>query len=102
MEWLQERVIYGTFLSYCSPGHSKAEETMPLNAVEVSLVTSSSIIPQNVGGGPPVWHVRGLMRMGVGVDDVERDCDIVKMVAKWAGVQGTELWTSANEAVAET
>jgi hypothetical protein len=102
IEWLEERVIYGMFLGYCTSGDSREEEaTLPLNAMEVSLVTVSSIMSQNVGGGPPRWHVRGLMRLGVGVDDAERVCDIVKIVAKWAGVQGTESWICAKEVTME-
>lgn len=85
-EWLEKRVIYGLFLS----DHSILTE------LEAELVTLSSIMVSGLRP-PTMWHVRGLMRLGIGVADVESVCDVVKKVAKWAGKIGTEGWIRAEE-----
>jgi hypothetical protein len=85
-EWLEKRIIYGLFLS----DHST------LNQFEAELVTLSSIMAQGLRQ-PTMWHIRGLMRMGISMEDTEMVCDIVKDVAKWAGKIGTEDWIKASE-----
>jgi hypothetical protein len=85
-EWLEKRIIYGLFLS----DHSI------LNEIEAELVTLSSIMAQGLRQ-PTLWHIRGLMRMGISMEDAERVCDVVKDVAKWTGKIGTEDWIKASE-----
>jgi hypothetical protein len=85
-EWLEKRIIYGLFLS----DHSI------LSSIEAELVTLSSIMAQGLRQ-PSLWHVRGLMRMGVSMEDTESVCDVVKEVAKWAGKSGTDEWIKASE-----
>jgi hypothetical protein len=85
-EWLEKRVIYGLFLS----DHSV------LSPLEAELVTLSSIMVSGLRA-PTLWHVRGLMRMGISEKDAEGVCDVVKKVAKWAGKEGTEGWIRAAE-----
>jgi hypothetical protein len=85
-EWLEKRIIYGLFLS----DHSI------LNEIETEVVTLSSIMAQGLRV-PTLWHIRGLMRMGISMEDTERVCNVVKDVAKWAGKMGTEDWIKASE-----
>lgn len=85
-EWLEKRVIYGLFLS----DHSI------LTPLEAELVTLSSIMVSGLRP-PTLWHVRGLMRMGVSQEDTESVCNVVKKVAEWAGKQGTDGWIRAEE-----
>jgi hypothetical protein len=111
MEWLQERVIYGMFIgdnvengegATEEAKHEEAERPFaPLKQVEVSMVTVASIMPQVSGPGPSGWHVRGLMRLGIRLEEAEKLCDAVKLVGKWAGTQGTEAWMSAKDVVDE-
>lgn len=84
--WLEKRIIYGLFLS----DHSV------LSMIEAELVTLCGILAQGLRQ-PAMWHVRGLMRLGVSMEDTEGVCDVVKMVAKWAGKEGTERWIRADE-----
>jgi hypothetical protein len=85
-EWLEKRVIYGLHLS----DHSI------LNEIEAEVVTLSSIMAQGLRQ-PTLWHIRGLMRLGISAEDTEKVCDVVKEVAKWAGKTGTEDWIKASE-----
>ncbi|KAF2427238.1 hypothetical protein EJ08DRAFT_359917 [Tothia fuscella] len=89
-EWLEKRIIYGLFLS----------DHVVLTGLEAELVTLSSIMAQGLRL-PSLWHVRGLMRLGIGEGDVEGVCDAVKGVTKWAGREGTEGWIRAGEVDAE-
>jgi hypothetical protein len=89
-EWLEKRVIYGLHLS---------DHTI-LNEIEAELVTLSSIMAQGLRQ-PTLWHIRGLMRLGISADDTEKVCDVVKEVAKWVGKVGTENWIKASEVEVE-
>jgi len=83
--WLEKRVIYGLFLS----DHDF------LDKIERSIITISSMMPQGLHGAT-MWHIRGLRRLGVSVDDAERVCDIVKYLAVWCGRDATG-WIRACE-----
>merc|ERR1711881_59316 len=57
-EWLQMRIIYGLFL---------ADESI-ISGVEMEIAVVPAIMAQDVRG-PTYWHVRGLQRLGVSVED---------------------------------
>ena len=42
----------------------------------------SAIMAQGLGT-PSVWHVRGLRRLGIGVDVVERVCEATKTCGEY-------------------
>lgn len=46
-----------------------------------------------------MWHLRGLRRLGVSEEDVERVQEAVGMVAKWAGKSAEEVdgWVRVRE-----
>ncbi|OJD30123.1 uncharacterized protein BKCO1_660008 [Diplodia corticola] len=75
--WLEESVIYGLFLS----------DHAVLSALETSLVTASAIVAQGLKA-PALWHLRGLRRLGVPREDVERVVRVVGVCAAWAGGRG--------------
>lgn len=50
--------------------------------------------------GQTIWHLRGLMRLGVSRDDVKEVVKAVKEVGKWCGREDVEGWAGA-EAVDE-
>ena len=88
-EWLQKRVIYGLFLA----DHSI------LNTVETELVIMSAIMAQGLRA-PSFWHVRGLRRLGIGLDVVERVCEVIRTCGEWCG-KDTKDWVRAHEVEAE-
>jgi hypothetical protein len=71
VEWLQKRVIYGLFLS----------NNDVLNEIETQCLSTAAIMCQGLER-PTMWHIRGLLRLGVSVEAAEKMCDIVKLVAK--------------------
>jgi len=88
-EWLTKRVIYGLFLA----DHSI------LNTIETELVIVSAIMAQGLRA-PSTWHVRGLRRLGVGLDVVERICEIIRTCGEWCG-KDTQDWVRAREVESE-
>jgi hypothetical protein len=84
-QWLEKRVIYGLFLS----DHSI------LDALETQVVLLSGIMCQGLNA-PTMWHVRGLRRLDVGVEDAETVCSAVRRVAAWAGRE-TGDWVRAAD-----
>lgn len=84
-EWLEKRIIYGLFLS----------DHEILNMEETSIVNISSIMCQ--GFMPPtMWHIRGLRRLNHTVEDVEKVCNLIKMVAQFSG-KDTSDWLMAKD-----
>jgi hypothetical protein len=83
--WLEKRVIYGLFLS----------DYDVLSRLETQCVILSAIMCQGLEV-PSMWHVRGLRRLGVGVEDAEAVCECVKMVARWCGKE-TAGWVRAED-----
>ncbi|KAI9797909.1 MAG: hypothetical protein M1825_005678 [Sarcosagium campestre] len=84
-EWLETNIIYGLFLS----------EFAVLDAVETSLVTVPAMLCQGVKA-PTIWHLRGLRRLGVSQDDVQRVIDVVKLIAKDSSQDVTD-WPRASD-----
>lgn len=74
--WLEKSPIYGLFLS----------DHEVLNELESELVILSSIMAQDLKGAS-VWHLRGLMRLGVTREDVRK---VVKAIEECAAVGGKE------------
>ncbi|KAH8832329.1 hypothetical protein DL96DRAFT_649695 [Flagelloscypha sp. PMI_526] len=73
--WLEKQIIYGQFLS---------DHTI-LSPIEAELVILSTIIVgQPDLKGPSLWHIRGLLRMGVEKEDVKKVVAAVEEVFVWA------------------
>lgn len=92
MEWLERSIIYGLFLS---------DHTL-LTPVESSLTILTSIMCQGIRA-PTMWHLRGLRRLGVSEEDVERVQQGVRDVARWAGKSEKEVqgWIRVGEVKVE-
>lgn len=88
MEWLEHSVIYGLFLS---------DHTL-LTPIESSLTILTSIMCQGIRAAT-MWHLRGLRRLGVSEEDVEKVQEGVRAVAKWAGKSEKEVegWIRVRE-----
>jgi hypothetical protein len=84
-EWLEKRYIYGLFLS----------DFTFLGKVETESIILSSIMCQDLPG-PTMWHIRGMRRLGVGLEDTELICDVIKYVAAWSG-RDSSRWMDASE-----
>ncbi|OXV10156.1 hypothetical protein Egran_02082 [Elaphomyces granulatus] len=74
LAWVERAVIYGLFLS----------DHEILSVVEAELVILSAIMCQGYRM-PTIWHLRGLRRLGVSEDDVEKVQSTIEAVAIWAG-----------------
>ena len=85
MEWLERSVIYGLFLS----------DHRVLTPVEAELTILTSIMCQGIRA-PTIWHLRGLRRLGVSEEDVDRVQDAVKTIARWAGKE-VDGWATAQD-----
>ena len=74
IQWQQEQVIYGVFLS----DHSV------LSAVETEMVTLSALM---CGFYLPTkkWHLRGFRRLGPSFEDVQKIYKAMQLVATWCG-----------------
>lgn len=79
IQWQQEQVIYGVFLS----DHSV------LSAVETEMVSLSALM---CGGylRETLWHLRGFRRLGPGLDETKKICKAIQLVAKWCGLNGDD------------
>jgi hypothetical protein len=84
-EWLEKRIIYGLFLS----------DHEILDPVETEILVLASIMCQGLES-PTMWHIRGLRRLGISVEDTEKVCDIVKMGARFSGKE-TSGWLMAKD-----
>ncbi|EEH44151.2 uncharacterized protein PADG_00440 [Paracoccidioides brasiliensis Pb18] len=83
--WLEKSVIYGLFL---------ADQSV-LSKEETLLVTLPGIMCQG-WPGPAMWHLRGLRRIGLSVEDVEKVQQAVEAVAVWAG-KSVEGWPRVTD-----
>jgi hypothetical protein len=83
--WLEKRIIYGMFLS----------DHNILNIIETEVLLVASIMCQGLNAAT-MWHIRGLRRLDVSVEDAEKVCDIIKMVAKFSG-KDTSGWLMAKD-----
>ena len=45
---------------------------------------------------PTIWHLRGLRRLGVSEEDVERVQTAIEEVARWSG-KSTEGWARVTD-----
>jgi hypothetical protein len=88
-EWLVKRVIYGLFLA----------DRSILNTIETELVVVAAIMAQGLRA-PSMWHLRGLRRLGIGLDAVERVCEIIRTCGEWCG-KDTKDWVRAFEVEGE-
>jgi hypothetical protein len=84
-QWLEKRYIYGLFLS----------DYTFLSKVETEILILSSIMCQDLPS-PTMWHIRGMRRLGVSVEDTEVVCDTIKYVASWSG-RDSSRWMGASE-----
>ncbi|KAH0537200.1 L-galactonate dehydratase [Glutinoglossum americanum] len=89
-EWLEKDIIYGIFLADFSV----------LGPVETELVVLPAIMCQGLQR-PTGWHLRGIRRLGVSVEDVEALESCVEKIAKWAG-KDTEGWVRVKDVEGET
>jgi hypothetical protein len=89
-QWLEKGVVYGMFLA----------DTRVLEQKVVSCLNIAGIMCQGLEA-PTMWHVRGLRRLGVSVDDAEIVCEIVKRVAGEFGGKGdaVDKWFKAKDVV---
>ena len=71
--WLEERVVYGMFLS----------DARVISQVENEVMVIAGIMCQDLPG-PTMWHIRGLRRLGVDVESAEAILECVRIVARWA------------------
>lgn len=85
VEWINRTVVYGLFL---------ADQSI-LSDVEAELVILSCIMCQG-HKAPTLWHLRGLRRLGVNEEDVEKVQTAVKLVAESLG-KSTEDWPSVHD-----
>lgn len=86
--WISSEITYGLYLS----DHSI------LDAIETELVVLSGIMIQNLKRETG-WHLRGIRRVGLGMQDVEMVQQCVSMVIRFRG--GVLLTINQIEMVAE-
>jgi len=67
--------------------------------VEAELVILSAIMCQGYRM-PTIWHLRGLRRLGVSEDDVEKVQSTIEAVAIWAG-KSIEGWPRVTDVTDE-
>lgn len=89
-QWLEKGVVYGMFLA----------DTRVLEQKVVSCLNIAGIMCQGLEA-PTMWHVRGLRRLDVSVEDAEVVCDVVKRVAGEFGGKGDIVgeWFKAKDVV---
>jgi hypothetical protein len=91
-EWLQKRVIYGLFLS----------DNRILNILECQCLNVSGMLCSGFKL-PTMWHIRGLRRLGVNVQDAETLCNIIKKIAREVGSrQDVDTWLKAEHVEVES
>lgn len=83
--WMEKNIIYGLYLS---------DHTV-LSNIETEMVTMISIMCQGISA-PTYWHIRGMRRLGVTVDDVESIQQAIEIVAKWCG-RSVEGWPRVSD-----
>ena len=88
-EWLEKRIIYGLFLS----------DHRILSKVETELVVLSGMMCQGLRD-PAHWHLRGLRRLGVSMEDAKSVVASIRAVAEWCG-RGTQGWVQVEDVEAE-
>jgi hypothetical protein len=76
LAWISTEITYGLYLS----DHSI------LDGLSTELVVLSGIMIQNLKSAT-AWHLRGMRRLGVSMEDVELVQQCIEMVAAFAGVR---------------
>jgi hypothetical protein len=84
-EWLEKSIIYGHFIS---------DHTI-LSPVETELVIMPGILAQGLGA-PAVWHIRGMLRLGVPREDVQAVVNSVKYITSTLGVDSAH-WPGVDD-----
>ncbi|KAG9232605.1 hypothetical protein BJ875DRAFT_505896 [Amylocarpus encephaloides] len=74
-DWISRNITYGLYLS----DHSI------LGPVETELIVLTGIMIQNLKL-PTAWHLRGIRRVGVSQEDVEKLQQCIELVAQFGGV----------------
>ena len=80
LEYLEKAVIYGTYLADLSV----------LDSIEAQLVCGVAILCGGIRG-PSIWHLRGMRRVGLSEDDVEKVREVSQQVAMWCGVDKVKV-----------
>ena len=84
-EWVEKSVIYGLFLS----DHSVLSE------VESELVILTSIMCQGLKA-PTIWHLRGLRRLGVSNEIIDKVTQAVRTISEYCGKHPRE-WATIQD-----
>ena len=74
-EWLTKDIVYGMFYS----------DDATLGNVERELITYTAIMSLGLGVTVPN-HLRGLLGMGLSIEDIEAVTECGKIVAEWSGM----------------
>lgn len=88
-EWLTKDIVYGMFYG---------DDTI-LRNVDTELITYTAIVSLGLGVTVPN-HLRGLLGMGLSVEEIEGVTECGRIVAEWSGVD-TSVWPDVKGIAAE-
>ena len=88
MDWLTREVVYGLF--YADDG--------VLSFLETELLTYVALTCQPGMEVPRSYHIEGLKRLGMGLEEVEVVTKCAERVANWSGLD-TSSWTPVAEVI---